>query len=98
MIGIPAYQASPIKRIRSAKADIEARREALHDIVEVMRPMTVRQVFYQATVRDIVEKSEAGYAKVQIDLVLMRCSGALPYAWLADNIRWQGKPRTRQQH
>ncbi len=85
----PVYQASQIKRIRSTKADIEARREALHDIVEAMRPMTVRQVFYQATVRDIVEKSEAGYAKVQTDLVLMRRSGALPYGWLADNTRWQ---------
>jgi len=44
-----------------------------------MRPMTVRQVFYQATVRGIVEKTEAGYAKVQNDLVLMRREGVLPY-------------------
>jgi hypothetical protein len=28
----------------------------------------VRQVFYQATVRNLVEKSEAGYNKVQTDL------------------------------
>ena len=34
-----------------------------------MKPMTVRQVFYQATVRGIVEKTEAGYTKVQTDLV-----------------------------
>ena len=33
--------------------------------------MTVRQVFYQATV-GIVEKTEAGYTKVQTDLVQMR--------------------------
>ena len=59
-----------------------------------MRPMTVRQVFYQATVRGIVEKTEAGYAKVQTDLVLMRRAGELPYDWLADNTRWQRKPRT----
>jgi hypothetical protein len=54
--------------------------------------MTVRQVFYQATVRSIVEKAETGYAKVQTDLVHLRRSGALPYNWLADNTRWQRKP------
>ena len=59
-----------------------------------MRPMTVRQVFYQATVRGLVEKAEAGYAKVQADLVQMRLAGRLPYDWLADNTRWQRKPRS----
>ena len=88
------YEASPIKRVRSTKAEVERRRGALHDIVAAMRPMTVRQVFYQATVRDLVEKSEAGYNKVQTDLVQMRRDGALPYDWLADNTRWQRKPRT----
>ncbi len=63
-------------------------------IVKAMRPMTVRQVFYQATVAGIVEKSEAGYGKVQTDLVLLRREGVLPYSWLADNTRWQRKPRT----
>ena len=56
--------------------------------------MTVRQVFYQATVRGIVEKTEAGYTKVQTDLVQMRRAGELPYDWLADNTRWQRKPTT----
>ena len=59
-----------------------------------MKPMTVRQVFYQATVREIVEKSEAGYTKVQTDLVQMRKAGAMPYAWIADNTRWQRKPNS----
>jgi hypothetical protein len=56
--------------------------------------MTVRQVFYQATVRGLVEKEESGYTKVQTDLALLRRSGVLPYDWLADNTRWQRKPRT----
>ena len=56
--------------------------------------MTVRQVFYQATVRGIVEKAESGYGKVQVDLTKMRRDGSLPYDWLADNTRWQRKPRT----
>jgi hypothetical protein len=88
------YQAGPIKRYRATKAEVEERRAALHDIVAGMRPMTVRQVFYQATVRGLIEKSEAGYSKVQTDLVLMRKSGELPYGWLAGNTRWQRRPRT----
>ena len=87
------YQASHIKR-RATKAEVEARRDALFDIVYAMKPMTVRQVFYQATVAGIVEKSEAGYNKVQTDLVQMRKEGSLPYSWLADNTRWQRKPNT----
>ncbi len=85
--------ARPIRR-RSTKAEVERRRARLLEIVEAMKPMTVRQVFYQATVRGLMEKSEAGYTKVQSDLVLMRRSGVLPYAWLADNTRWQRKPTT----
>jgi hypothetical protein len=89
-----SYQASPIKRSRSTKAEVEDRREALLDIIEGGKPMTVRQVFYQATVRGLVEKAESGYAKVQTDLTIMRRAGDLPYDWLADNTRWQRKPRT----
>ena len=37
--------------------------------------MTVRQVFYQATVRSLVEKAESGYAKVKTDLTIMRRVG-----------------------
>lgn len=86
--------ASPIKRHRSTKAEVELRRNALIDIVSAMRPMTVRQVFYQATVRGIVEKSEAGYDKVQTDLVQMRRGGELSYTWLTDHTRYQRKPIT----
>jgi hypothetical protein len=87
-------QVSPIKRHRATKAQVEARREALLAIIENGRPMTVRQVFYQATVQGLVEKAESGYAKVQTDLTIMRRAGELPYDWLADNTRWQRKPRT----
>ncbi len=88
------YLASHIKRRRSTKAEVEQRRAALFEIVSDMQPMTVRQVFYQASVRGIVDKSEGGYTKVQTDLVQMRRAGVLPYHWLADNTRWQRKPLT----
>ena len=83
-----------IKRQRSTKAEVEARRKALLDIIADGKPMTVRQVFYQATVHGLVEKAETGYSKVQTDLTLMRRDGVLRYDWLADNTRWQRKPRT----
>jgi hypothetical protein len=88
------YPTSQIKRVRSTKAGVEARREALWDIIHAGKPMTVRQVFYQATVHGLVEKAETGYAKVQTDLTVMRRSGDLPYDYLADNTRWQRKPDT----
>jgi hypothetical protein len=59
-----------------------------------MRPMTVRQVFYQASVRGIVEKTEEGYRKVLSDLTVMRRNGEMPYNWLADSTRWQRRPTT----
>lgn len=88
------YQASPIKRRRSTQAEVDARRAALVQIVKRMHPMTVRQVFYQATVRGIVEKTEGGYSKVQTDLVWLRRAGLLPYSYLADNTRWMRRPNT----
>src|SRR4051812_37172597 len=94
MTATASYLASHVKRHRSTKAEVGRRRDALFEIVSGMRPMTVRQAFYQASVRDVVEKSEAGYAKVQTDLTVMRRAGDLPYDWLADNTRWQRKPRT----
>jgi hypothetical protein len=94
MTAATAYETSRIKRRRSTKAEIEERRAALLAIVDDGKPMTVRQVFYQATVRGLVEKAESGYAKVQVDLTKMRRDGSLPYDWLADNTRWQRKPDT----
>jgi hypothetical protein len=88
-----AYGASPIKRSRATKAEVEGRRSALLEIISAGKPMTVRQVFYRATVADLVEKTEAGYTKVQTDLVHMRRAGTLPYSWLADSTRWQRKAR-----
>lgn len=91
---LSTYPTRQIKRHRSTKAEVRARRNALYNFVQAMAPMTVRQVFYQATVHGLVDKSESGYGMVQSDLVLLRRSGELPYGWLADNTRWQRKPTT----
>jgi hypothetical protein len=94
MSALSVYPACPIKRGRATKLEMQARLERLWSIVEAMRPMTVRQVFYQATVRHIVEKTEQGYSKVQIALANMRRARTMPYDWIVDFTRWQRKPRT----
>jgi hypothetical protein len=73
---------------------MDERHQALLAIAATMQPMTVRQVFYQAAIGGIVDKSEAGYAKVQRALVNLRRAGRLPFDWIADNARWQRKPRS----
>ena len=89
------YQTSPIKRTRATKAEVEERRDALFWIIHAGRPMTVRQVFYQATVRGLVEKAESGYGKVHTDLTVMRRTGQLPYDWLAETTRGGSANRAR---
>jgi hypothetical protein len=97
LIEIEGYQG------RATEEEITARRIALFQIVAEMHPMTVRQVFYQATVRGIVEKEESGYDKVQNDLAAMRRGGddilsviptpfSLPWEWIVDNTRSRSKP------
>jgi hypothetical protein len=88
------YGTSPIKRRRATQDEVWARRWAIYAIVEEMQPMTMRQVFYQATVRGLVDKTEEGYRQVQNDLTIGRREKLMPYGWLADNTRWQRKPRT----
>jgi hypothetical protein len=73
---------------------MEAREAELFRIAAAAQPCTVRQVFYQATVRGIVEKTERGYEKVQRSLADMRRRGRLPWGWIADNTRWQRRPTT----
>jgi hypothetical protein len=73
---------------------MEVRAEALINIVFEISPCTVRQVFYQATVRGVIEKTEAGYGKVQRLLVPLRRDGEIDYSDIADNTRWMRKPTT----
>lgn len=87
MNALPVYEASPVKRLRSTKAEIDQLKRRLYSIVAMQKPMTVRQVFYQATVRGYIEKTENGYAKVQRLLAEMRRAGDLPFSWIADNTR-----------
>jgi hypothetical protein len=70
-------------------------RAGIYQILKADQPMTVRQVFYQAVVAGLVEKTEGEYNATVARLLLeMRRSGQIPYTWISDNTRWQRKPRT----
>ncbi len=89
-----AYATSRIKRARATAAEMEERRQALLAIVEEIQPATVRQVFYQAVVRGLIEKTERSYEKVQRAIVALRREGDMPYGWIVDGTRWMRKPIT----
>src|SRR5262249_33611772 len=83
------------KKKKRVSPETAERRRRLFEIVDEMKPMSVRQVFYQATVRGIIPKDESrGYKPVVADLCRMRESGEMPYEWLEDRGRWIRKPLT----
>lgn len=88
--------ASPIKRQRATRDEMEERAEFLIDYAQKHRPVTVRQLFYAATVANIpgIDKTEAGYNKVQVQVLDLRRAGRLPYSSISDATRYMRKPRT----
>jgi hypothetical protein len=88
-------QVSKKKRPRRTRADINQLCDDLLEVVEANRPCTCRQVFYRAVSAGIIPKTEAAYkGDVCRLLAKMRRDGRLDYHALADNTRWQRKPRT----
>jgi hypothetical protein len=66
-------------------ADIRAEITA---ILKADNPMTVRQVFYQLVVRELIEKTEIEYSRVVIRLLTeMRLAGEIPWRWITDESR-----------
>ena len=63
------------------------------ELVPAYDRMTVRQVFYQcASVAGLVEKTEAGYRKVQRQVLAMRQADELDWDFITDGTRWMRKP------
>src|SRR5262245_2757809 len=80
---------------RRSRSEIGSLKASLYEIIERYRPMTVRQVYYQAVSRKLIDKTEAEYKQTICRLLAdMRRDGELPYDWIADNTRWQRKPKT----
>lgn len=90
------YQASQIKRHRATKEDMAARAAFLIDYATKHQPVTVRQLFYAATVVGVtgIDKDESGYNKVQTQVLQLRRDGSMPYGVIADATRYMRKPRT----
>ena len=66
-------------------------RTAIIDVLQEDHPMTVRQVFYQLVVRDVIDKTEEQYQGTVIRLLTeMRMDGTVPFAWIVD----ESRPRT----
>jgi hypothetical protein len=73
---------------------MQALRDAIFQIVEAQQPVTVRQVYYRATVAALIDKTEREYSRVQKLLGVMRRDGTLPYEWISDNTRSCIQPTT----
>jgi len=89
------YRASPI-RLRATQAELQQRERFLIDYATEHYPVTVRQLFYAATVAGLVgiEKNENGYRKIQNQILKLRQSGRLAYNLIADHTRWMRKSQT----
>ena len=84
------YRAGPIKRSRMTKAEVETLERQIIEVLADDNPQSVRHVFYRMTNPRLsvpVEKTEAGYRKVQDRVVKMRRAGTLPYGWISDTTR-----------
>lgn len=88
-------KASSTKKRRRSRADMQAIRDAIYEVVAQYQPMTVRQVFYQLVSRGVLDKTEAEYKGTVCRLLAdMRRSHEVPFDWIADNTRWMRKPNT----
>ena len=59
MSAAPVYISRSTKSPRRTKADMDAIRSAIYDVLEAEHPMTDRGVFYQLTTPGVIAKTEA---------------------------------------
>src|SRR5215470_5398863 len=82
------YEAYPIKRDRRSKAEIATIKSAISEVLKADHPMTVRQVFYQLVVRNVIEKTEEQYQGTVVRLLTdMRMEREIRFSWIADESR-----------
>ena len=85
-----SYDPSPInqpKRKRATPEEMQERRDFVVDFCREFAPVSVRGVYYQATVRNLVEKTEGGYKKIQREVLQARREKQIPYRQVTDNSR-----------
>lgn len=78
-----------ITRPRATREQTMERRNFIYLYAREHQPVTIRQLYYAATVNKVsgIEKNETGYGKIQRVALTMRKEGALPYYWVADHSR-----------
>lgn len=79
---------------RSTAAEMEHRRTVLLQIAAEVAPASVRHIYYRAVVAGLVPKNQAGYQKVQRQLLEMRRDGRLPFSSIVDEGRRAHWPTT----
>ena len=96
------YQASRLKpdndnkRHRATNEEMEVRAQFLIAYAAKNFPVTVRQLFYAATVASIpgISKDDNGYCAIQQQVLKLRRAGRMPYGHIADMTRMRRKPST----
>lgn len=90
----PAGRTKPTRapRTRATRAEMEHRREVIHDIVRENQPTSIRFTYYTATTLGLVTKDDSGAEKVQRAVLAMRRSERMPWEWIVDTNRWMRKP------
>lgn len=102
MLAEELYAASPLnhandnKRHRGTKSEMEVRAAFLIEYAEKHQPVTVRQLYYAATVAGLpgIQKDDNGYTAIQRQVLELRRSGRMPYGNITDMTRWRRKPKT----
>jgi len=80
---------------RRSAAEIAAIKDAIREILHAHHPQTVRQVFYQLVVRNLVRKTEGEYQRTAIRLLVqMRMDDSVPFDWIIDDSRVRVVNRT----
>lgn len=88
------FQASPRKGRGLGKATLDLRRVIMDVLSEINGPATVRQIYYLVSVRNGCTKDDAGYNRVQRQVLAMRREGLIHYHRIADNVRRRIHPMT----
>jgi endogenous inhibitor of DNA gyrase (YacG/DUF329 family) len=81
-------------RDRRTKEEMAEFRKAIVDILNDVHPQTVRQVFYQLLVKEIIKKDEREYKSVIRLLTEMRMNDTIPFEWLIDETHRRETYRT----
>ena len=82
------------KHIRRNGEQMKTVKDAILNFAQEMRPVSVRQIFYNLTTQNLVEKTKNGYEQVVSISGKMREDGELPFSCISDATRWMRKPDT----